>query len=247
MQSNKISINIPFWYSKEDRLSNLKTSFKSVRSLQKYLINSGLDVEVNVFEFSEERQCFGGSIYLPVEKGYNKSIRLNYALKWLNQNQKPNICCFVDSDCVVDTKDYPKVLEQFTNFDKLKYYCNNLTKLDKTEYFDKDQLTLKPFYTFVNSGIINGLGGMWICDFDTLYEIGGFDERYTGWGLEDEDVGKRLYLKGLEFQQLDFKVYHLPHEIEITKKDNALRDTQKKIFIEDNRIVRPTLLNNYQC
>ena len=75
MQSNKISINIPFWYSKEDRLSNLKTSFKSVRSLQKYLINSGLDVEVNVFEFSEERQCFGGSIYLPVEKGYNKSIR----------------------------------------------------------------------------------------------------------------------------------------------------------------------------
>jgi predicted glycosyltransferase involved in capsule biosynthesis len=242
----QISINIPFWYNDEDRLSNLKSSFKSLRNLQKYLISNGLGVEINVFEFSEERQCFGSSIYLPIGKGYSKSIRLNYALKWLKHNKKVGIVSFVDSDCVVDTKDYPKILEQFTNFDKSKYYCNNLTKLDKKEYFNIEQLTLEPFYTFVNSGIINGLGGMWICDFDTLYEIGGFDERYTSWGLEDEDVGKRLYLKGLEFQQLDFRVYHLPHELDISKKDSTLRDVQKKIFLEDNRIVRPTLLNNYK-
>jgi predicted glycosyltransferase involved in capsule biosynthesis len=242
----QISINIPFWYNNEDRLSNLKSSFKSLRSLQKYLISNGLNVDINVFEFSEERQCFGGSIYLPIGKGYSKSIRLNHGLKWLKQNKKVDIVSFIDSDCVIDTKDYPKVLEQFTNFDKSKYYCNNLTKLDKKEYFNIETLTLEPFYTFVNSGIINGLGGMWICDFGTLYEIGGFDERYTGWGLEDEDVGKRLYLKGLEFQQLDFKVYHLPHQIEQSKKDTALRDIQKKIFLEDNTIVRPTLLNNYK-
>ncbi|WP_282460086.1 hypothetical protein, partial [Mycoplasmopsis arginini] len=130
--SNKISINIPFWYSKEDRLSNLKTSFKSLRNLQKYLTNNGLDVDINVFEFSEEKK-FENSIFLPIGKEYNKSYKLNHALKWLNQNQKPDICCFIDSDCVVDTKDYPKILEQFTNFDKSKYYCNNLTKLDKRE------------------------------------------------------------------------------------------------------------------
>lgn len=246
--SNNIIINIPFWYTSEERLNNLKTCYKSIKDLQQYLLLNDLNVQVNVFEFSEE-QRFEDSIFLPIEKEYNKSYKLNHALKWLCLNVKRSIdiLSFIDSDCVIDVKDYPKVLEQFTNFDKSKYYCNNLTKLDKTEYFDTEQLTLKPFYTFVNSGIINGLGGMWICDLDTLYEIGGFDERYTGWGLEDEDVGKRLYLKGLEFQQLDFKVYHLPHEIESTKKDTALRDIQKKIFIEDNTIVRPTLLNNYQC
>jgi len=240
----QISINIPFWYTSEERLNNLRVCYKVVKQLQRYLSLNDLDVKVNVFEFSEE-QRFEGSIFIPIGTKYNKSYKLNHALKWLNQNQKPDICCFIDSDCFVDKVDYYKVLEQFINFNKSKYYCNNLTKLDKTEYFDTEQLTLKPFYTFINSGIINGLGGMWICDFDTLYEIGGFDERYTGWGLEDEDVGKRLYLKGLEFQQLDFKVYHLPHEIESTKKDATLRDTQKKIFLEDNTIVRPTLLNNY--
>lgn len=242
----KISINIPFWFSNEDRLENLKSSYKSLVNLQKYLTINGLDVDINVFEFSEGKQYFEKSIYFPVKEGYNKSTKLNLALKWLKENREIDILSFIDSDCVVDTKDYPKILEQFTNFDKSKYYCNNLTKLDKKEYFNLEQLTLEPFYTFVNSGIINGLGGMWVCDFDTLYEIGGFDERYTGWGLEDEDVGKRLYLKGLEFQQLNFKVYHLPHEIESSKKDNTLRDIQKKIFIEDNSIVRPTLLNNYK-
>ncbi len=245
---DKIVINIPFWYNNEDRLSNLRICYKSIKNLKQYLTSNGLNIELNVFEFSEE-QKFESSIFIPIGKKYNKSYKLNHALKWLSLNARESIdiVSFVDSDCVVDTKDYPKILEQFTNFNKLKYYCNNLTKLDKKEYFNTENLTLESFYTFVNSGIINGLGGMWICDFDTLYEIGGFDERYTGWGLEDEDVGKRLYLKGLEFRQLDFKVYHLPHELDISKKDSTLRDIQKKIFIEDNRIVRPTLLNNYQC
>lgn len=244
---DKIVINIPFWYNNEDRLSNLRICYKSIKNLKQYLTSNGLNIELNVFEFSEE-QKFESSIFIPIGKKYNKSYKLNHALKWLSLNARESIdiVSFVDSDCVVDTKDYPKILEQFTNFNKLKYYCNNLTKLDKKEYFNTENLTLESFYTFVNSGIINGLGGMWICDFDTLYEIGGFDERYTGWGLEDEDVGKRLYLKGLEFQQLNFKVYHLPHEIESSKKDNTLRDIQKKIFVEDNRIVRPTLLNNYK-
>ncbi len=244
---DKIVINIPFWYNNEDRLTNLRICYKSIKNLKQYLVSNGLNVELNVFEFSEE-QKFESSIFIPIGKKYNKSFKLNHALKWLSLNARESIdiVSFVDSDCVVDTKDYPKILEQFTNFDKLKYYCNNLTKLDKKEYFNTENLTLESFYTFVNSGIINGLGGMWICDFDTLYEIGGFDERYTGWGLEDEDVGKRLYLKGLEFQQLDFRVYHLPHELDISKKDSTLRDIQKKIFVEDNRIVRPTLLNNYK-
>lgn len=240
-----ISINIPFWYTSEERLDNLKTCYKVIKQLQKYLISNGVYVKINVFEFSKEKK-FKSSIFIPIGKKYNKSYKLNHALKWLNKNEKPDIVCFIDSDCFVDRIDYYKVLKQFTNFDKSKYYCNNLVKLDKIEYFDTEQLTLKPFYTFVNSGIINGLGGMWICDFDTLYEIGGFDERYTGWGLEDEDVGKRLWIKGLQFQQLDFKVYHLPHEIESTKKDTTLRDIQKKIFVEDNTVVRPTLLNNYK-
>lgn len=242
----KISINIPFWYNNEERLGNLKASFKSLRNLQKYLQINGLDVDINVFEFSEERQCFGDSVYLPIGKGYNKSIRLNYALKWLKHNKKVDIISFIDSDCVIDIIDYPKVLKQFTTFDKSKYYCNNLTKLDKKEYFNEETLSLAPFYTFINSGIINGLGGMWICDFDTLYEIGGFDERYSGWGKEDEDVGKRLYLKGLEFEQLGFKVYHLPHPLEVTKQSKEINKLQEEIFINDNSIVRPTLLNDYK-
>lgn len=242
----KISINIPFWFSNEDRLENLKSSYKSLVNLQKYLTINGLDVDINVFEFSEGKQYFEKSIYFPVKEGYNKSTKLNLALKWLKENREIDIVSFVDSDCVIDLIDYPRVLEQFTTFDPLKYYCNNLVKLDKKSYFNIETFSLTPFYTFHNSGIINGLGGIWICDFNTLYEIGGFDERYSGWGKEDEDVGKRLYLKGLEFEQLNFKIYHLPHPLEETKKDKEISKLQENIFLYDNSIVRPTLLNDYK-
>ncbi len=100
-----ISINIPFWYTSEERLDNLRICYKVVKQLQKYLISNGVYVKVNVFEFSEE-QKFDSSVFIPIGKQYNKSYKLNHALKWLNQNQKPDICCFIDSDCFVDRIDY---------------------------------------------------------------------------------------------------------------------------------------------
>lgn len=243
----KISINIPFWYSNQDRLDNLELSYKCLVNLQKYLIEKGLNVSINVFEFSKDRQYFTNSIFSPIGGNYNKSFKLNIALKYLKENDSPDIVSFFDSDCFVDLVDYDKVYEQLVNFDKLKYYCNNLTKLDKKEYL-KDNLEVnKSFYSYHNSGIINGLGGVWICDFNTLYEIGGFDERYIGWGKEDEDVGKRFWMKGLSFEQLNFKAYHLPHKVEFSKGNLELRKIQDNIYLNDNTIIRATLLNNYQC
>lgn len=243
----KLSINIPFWYSNEDRLENLKITYKALTNLAKWLKIQGIDVTLNVFEFSEERQYFEDSIYLLVEEGYSKAIRLNHALKYLKMNDKPDIVCFIDSDCFVDLREYGKVLNTLLTFNPEVYYCNNLVKLDKRSSFDIGSMSVNPSYMYTNTGLINGLGGMWFCDFDTLYEIGGFDERYKVWGREDEDMGKRFTMKGMEFEQLSFKVFHLPHPIEPTKDNKLEREAQEQIFLYDNSIARPSLLNNYQC
>jgi hypothetical protein len=243
----KVSINIPFWYSNEDRLDNLKISYKVSNNLVKWLTLQGIDVTLNVFEFSEDKQYFEKSIYLPIGGGYNKSYKLNTALKHLKSSDKPDIVCFVDSDCFVDLIDYPKVLNTIFNFNPNIYYCNNLTKLDKRGFFNEDSFCVKPSYTYYNTGLIDGLGGMWVCDFNILYEIGGFDERYTIWGREDEDIGKRFTKKGMKFQKLSFKVFHLPHPIEPSRKNKLEQELQEQIYLEDNSIVRPSLLNNYQC
>lgn len=242
----KISFNIPFWYKNQERFENLMITHKVLKNLQNYLILNGLDVEVNVFEFSEDQQYYKDSVYIPLKGDYSKSVKLNKALKILN-NRKVDIVSFVDADCFIDLLDYRKVLSFLKEFDETKYYCNNLTKLGSTKYLDCETYGVTPFYTYYNSGIINGLGGIWFCDFSTLYEIGGFDERYTSWGLEDEDIGKRLTLKGLQFSQLPFKVYHLPHPVESSKQNQDERSIQEDIFKRDNTIIRPSLLNNYQC
>lgn len=242
----RFSINIPFWYKNEERLNNLHLVYKSFKNLQNFLKLQGLDVDVNVFEFSTEKQYFKEAIYIPLKGSYSKSIKLNHALMYLKR-ESIDIISFVDSDCLIDILDYSRVLFFLKDFDKTKYYCNNLTKLGSTKYFNEETFGITAFHTYYDSGVINGLGGMWFCDSKTLFEIGGFDERYISWGLEDEDAGKRLTLKGLSFKQLPFKIYHLPHPTEESKLNQEERGTQECIFTEDSSIIRPSLLNNYQC
>ena len=242
----KISINIPFWYSNEERLYNLNITYKTLKHLQSYLTLNGLDVDVNVFEFSKDKQYFKDSVYIPIYGNYEKSLKINTALQFLNQNP-PDIISFIDGDCFVDKKEYSKVLNTFQTFNPLKYYCNNLIKLENHFFFNQDTFEVTSCIQFKDSGTIDGLGGFWMCDFKTLYEIGGFDEQYKGWGREDEDLGKRLTLKGLTFERLPFSVYHLPHPIEKTKYDFSLRAKQEEIYKKTNTIIRPSLLNNYQC
>lgn len=242
----KISFNIPFWYKNQERFENLMITHKVLKNLQNYLILNGLDVEVNVFEFSEDQQYYKDSVYIPIPGSYNKSLKVNHALKYLNQSS-PDIVSFVDGDCFVDKKDYPRVLDLLQSIDTTKYYCNNLIKLEVRQFFNQNTFEVEPFYKFENSGRIDGLGGIWVCDFKTLYEVGGFDERYTGWGREDEDLGKRLTLKGLSFSQLPFNVFHLPHPFEKSKGDFTIRLKQEDVYKDSETIIRPSLLNNYQC
>ena len=59
-------------------------------------------------------------------------------------------------------------------------------------------------------GIIGCNMGMWRAD---LIEVNGFDEEYEGWGLEDSDLGNRLYHLGL-YRKLVYGraiIHHLNH------------------------------------
>lgn len=241
----KISINIPFWFSKEDRLDNLVITYTLLNRLKDYLISKGLDVSVNVFEFSE-KQYFANSIFSPIGEEFSKSLKINTAIKYLKENDKPDIVSFIDSDCFVDKDDFENVYKQLLEFDKNYYYCNNFIKLAKGTRITEELELDKSFYKYRNlGGLLQALGGMWFMDFDTLYEVGGFDERYIDWGGEDEDIGKRLILKGILPKQLKFKAYHLYHELSPSKINVDENSEQQHILRKDNSIIRATLLNNY--
>jgi len=241
----KVSINLPFWYTKQDRLDNLESTYLMLKDLESFLLFKGIDISVNVFEFSFDKQYFTKSIYLPVEGEFNKSLKLNTALKYLKENNKPDIVSFNDSDCFVNKPDYDKVEKLIKEFDKKYFYCNNFIKLAPNIGINKETLEFdKKFYSFkYMGGLQQALGGMWFADFNTIYEIGGFDERYVNWGGEDQDIGKRLVLKGVTPKLLPYKCFHLYHENAPSKSLDI--GEQMELFKNDNSIVRKSLLNNY--
>lgn len=68
--------------------------------------------------------------------------------------------------------------------------------------------------------------------------INGYDEKYMGWGYEDDDFGNRLYVygvKGKEFYSTPIQL-HLYHPFDPSKKESANKDyyydRKKEIFKE---------------
>jgi GT2 family glycosyltransferase len=73
------------------------------------------------------------------------------------------------------------------------------------------------------------LGGH--CSFrrEELDEIGGWDTSYTGWGVEDNDVGYRAHKRGYSFIYAeDIKAFHIDHQMTrqeyLAKCSSALRN-----------------------
>ena len=61
---------------------------------------------------------------------------------------------------------------------------------------------------------IGGLGGVYICYTNLLNKLGGFDEKFVGWGGEDGEIMDRIYTNGYSDKIKPiryFAPFHLPH------------------------------------
>ncbi len=89
---------------------------------------------------------------------------------------------------------------------------------------------LSKLFSKSNSGIYNLRGcnmAFWKKD---IYEVNGFDERFTGWGREDSDIAFRLMQAGKTKFKLKFSAiqYHLFHN----EKDRSLFGRNNKVLNE---------------
>lgn len=220
-----ITINIPYWHTDEDRLWNVGYATKSAMLLSAYLNENGYVSTVNVFDFSME-QKLPEAIHIPTKGLFDKSKKLNRAIDWLTlSGDRYDWMCFWDADCFIDERDFPTVL-QMLNAICGRFVCNNMNKLRKRSYVHPDGSKVsREFCMFYSSGVIKGLGAIWFCPFRKVVDVGGFDEKYTDWGREDEEIGKRLVDSGLSFMRAPFDIWHLPHPPSPTKehyKENIL-------------------------
>lgn len=82
---------------------------------------------------------------------------------------------------------------------------------------------------------LRGCGfGVWATDFRA---VNGFDERYVGWGREDDDFCRRLYALGIKGRNVSESAYgvHLHHPTNSPGPDNPNRDYYRRRIPEIRR------------
>lgn len=128
-------------------------------------------------------------------------------------------------------------------------------KFDEEYDYEKMYLTIKKtnhesivksmkkakFYSLLYNFHLRKRGGKFAGLFISLYKedflkVNGFDEKYNGFGYEDDDFGNRLFKCGINTIPLNFEYFpiHMAHPTDPTEKESPNRDyyrnRKKEIF-----------------
>jgi len=194
-----ISYIIPFKAANAERT-------KALFSILKRLRNYFPEMEIMVVEQDEVSKLQLDitqnikHIFIQNSSHFNKSWAINIAAK--NTNKK--IFVFGDSDIFLEKEDY---LTCFTAAEKFEAITPNKTEainivLPEEEQTEFKVLNKRPLYTFA--------GGLLILTRKAFFKIGGCDERFEGWGGEDDAMSHIIYNK-LSAKTFHFPFYHINH------------------------------------
>lgn len=221
-----LSINMKFWddgQPNSTRLRNVLFTWPKIIDFTNFLIKNGINAKCTLYDFSPEK-LINDSIHIPYPLGtYKKAEKTNIILK---EQKDFDFFMMVDCDAFFDVSDYDNFLEIFHNLKNGDVVTFDLAKLNDNvnEYIIDNNFNIeKADWSYAYSGnrnngplngYVGGLGGVYLCDTNLLIDLGGFDEKYVGWGGEDGDMLGRIWSSTIphEFKPVrNFAPYHLPH------------------------------------
>jgi hypothetical protein len=208
----KLSINIPYWHTSEDRYNGLLFVIGKISKFLVELKKHNIECVFNIFDFSEIKKI-ENSIHIPYPiSEYKRAEKINHIIKYNCDNICPEIFCLFDSDIFFDEESYVNIINLINNFDKKFFYVGRVNDIifDGNVQLDMNNLKLTGRYHSRKRDVF-GLGGVYFINFDELHTIGGYDENFITWGGEDDDLGNRFARKRIFRQNLDCDFYHLPH------------------------------------
>lgn len=140
---------------------------------------------------------------------------------------------FLDADMIVNRNYLRELWHYFQHNHELlvisyRYMLKQPVALDDvrsgrlfdTNYRSLDYFEARHFDSQIHSFNIAALKHPWHCVYscnmalskDALERLGGFDEDYKGWGMEDTDIGYRCYLQGMSIvSHLGIEALHQYH------------------------------------
>ena len=235
---NSISLNMKFWddgHPDSTRIRNVKFSWNELKKLTNYLKNNGINTESTLYDFSPE-QIITDSVHIPYPLGvYKKAEKTNIILK---DKKNYDFFMMIDCDAFFYEQDYETLLNLIKGLNKGDVCTFDLAKLEDnvSDYIVDDTFIIsKANWSYAYSGArengplrhhTGGLGGVYLSDTELLLSLGGFDEKYEGWGGEDGDMMGRIYYTDIPHSikpTNTFAPFHLPHFSDWSNKHYSQR------------------------
>ncbi len=206
----KMDFKVKYIYQKD-------LGFRKTRALN----NAVREAEGDILVFCDQDLIFSESHIKNIKKEIKRGIFLMGRPYSTNENEKNII---------------------ISNLEKNKSYVESIDIIPK-EYIISVRKTLKKDKSrrILNKIGLNKRGiklvGMSYAMYKEDYTaINGYDEKYIGWGLEDDDFGNRLVTFGVKGKEFDYEPIqlHLYHPFDPTKKQSTNEEyyykRKKEIF-----------------
>ena len=183
-------------------------------------------------------------ILIETEDAFCKSQCNNIALKYIDQNTSCRSICFCDADLITSVEVIKAGLKQIELCPVVKPY-SSLRHLDKLESMrlvanarpDEDWISNNKFPAILG-------GGIFFAQIEVVKGIGGWDERFSGWGGEDNAISESIvsqYKGNIHIiNSLAYHLYHYDNKVDKRKhKDyNNNMSILKSIRKDPARYVR---------
>lgn len=232
---NNFALVMLFWDDgqvKSDRLLNVKYTWKKLKELCNELKKNDIKFDVELFDFSNEQKMLNAT-HIPYPLGeYKKSEKNNIVL---NKYKNYSHIIFFDCDTFFYNENYMDVINLLKSVKENTIITFDLAKLNKDDslmiiknnYIDIEKTDWQYAYSGnkkygpLSNGRIGALGGIFLSSIPLLLKIGGFDEKYVGWGGEDGEIMDRICGSKISHEIIScrtFSPFHLYHFVDYSNK-----------------------------
>jgi len=211
-----IDIIIPFRNGGSDRFQNLVT-------VTRYIEKNFINYHLIIVEDGERQTVITDSdvmtlIYKKNIGAFNKSYLCNLGFR----ASRKNIFCFYDADIIVNPETLSFCVSEMISNDimhdalcpylavdnvkgKLRFDFDEILSYNYLDQVSKDNENVSRLYATNSSGVV-------VFRSSSFREIGGYNESFSGWGVEDDELVKRAGRLGLKWFNIPpATMYHLHH------------------------------------
>ncbi|MGL5023179.1 MAG: glycosyltransferase [Cetobacterium sp.] len=262
MENIKVSVIVPVY----NRLEHLRALFicllnQKIQPYELIITDDGSSEKVlNFIDDLIESAKFKIKHIYQEDKGFRKTRALNNAVR----ESEGDYLIFCDQDLIFPNDYIEKILKNAKKNEYLMGRAHNtefdeknmiLKKLNETKDYSLIEEVIPKSYSedmlhqykldkkrrilqrlFLNKRGIRLAGMSYGLFKDDYLKVNGYDEKYQGWGYEDDDFGNRLCVSGVKSRELktDMIQLHLYHPFDPSKKKSLNEEyyykRKKEIF-----------------